>query len=56
MVQEGHSVLAHITDFLPYFYIAVPRGLMKEDLPGFIGYLNVSSKAAVLVLALTVTP
>ncbi|TCD65917.1 DNA-directed DNA polymerase delta [Steccherinum ochraceum] len=40
VTQEGHSVLAHITDFLPYFYIAVPRGLVKEDLPGFIGYLN----------------
>lgn len=41
VTQEGHSVLAHITDFLPYFYIATPRGLREDDLTSFIFYLNV---------------
>ncbi|KAF7770588.1 hypothetical protein Agabi119p4_6562 [Agaricus bisporus var. burnettii] len=40
VTQEGHSVMALITDFLPYFYIAVPRGFQDEDMTAFKGYLN----------------
>ncbi|KAH0582948.1 DNA-directed DNA polymerase delta [Termitomyces sp. 'cryptogamus'] len=38
--ETGHSVLAHITDFLPYFYIAVPRGFNREDVIPFRQELN----------------
>ena len=41
-LQAGNSVLAHITDFLPYFYVAQPRGFLREDLDPFREYLNVS--------------
>jgi hypothetical protein len=40
--QAGHSVLANVTDFLPYFYIAVPRGFIQDDLESFRSDLNVS--------------
>ncbi|KAF8075071.1 DNA polymerase family B-domain-containing protein [Lyophyllum atratum] len=40
VTEAGHSVLAHITDFLPYFYIAVPRGFVKNDLESFRRELN----------------
>ncbi|CAL1714984.1 unnamed protein product [Somion occarium] len=32
VTDTGHSVLAHVTDFLPYFYVACPRGLLSDDL------------------------
>ncbi|KAG5342462.1 DNA polymerase delta catalytic subunit [Termitomyces sp. T112] len=38
--ETGHSVLAHITDFLPYFYLAVPRGFNREDVIPFRQELN----------------
>lgn len=44
-LQEGHSVLANITDFLPYFYIPVPRGFLDSDITAFSLYLNVSPLA-----------
>jgi len=40
-VQEGHSVLAHIKGFWPYFYVAVPRGFETEDIHSFMSDLNV---------------
>ncbi|KAG6813826.1 DNA-directed DNA polymerase delta [Tricholoma furcatifolium] len=40
VTETGHSVLAHITDFLPYFYIAVPRGFTVDDIGSFRQYLN----------------
>ncbi|KAG5647896.1 hypothetical protein DXG03_007820 [Asterophora parasitica] len=40
VTETGHSVLAHITDFLPYFYVAVPRGFDKGDLESFRADLN----------------
>ncbi|KAJ7281884.1 DNA polymerase family B-domain-containing protein [Mycena rebaudengoi] len=40
VTKDGHSVLAHITDFLPYFYIAQPRGFREEDLEPFRLHLN----------------
>jgi hypothetical protein len=40
--QAGNSILAIVTDFLPYFYIAVPRGFGQDDLESFRFDLNVS--------------
>lgn len=40
-VKEGHSVLAHITGFMPYFYVPVPRGFEDADIPPFMSELNV---------------
>ncbi|RDB23547.1 DNA polymerase delta catalytic subunit [Hypsizygus marmoreus] len=40
VTEAGHSVLAHITDFLPYFYIPVPRGFDKDDMETFRVDLN----------------
>ncbi|KAH9975916.1 DNA polymerase family B-domain-containing protein [Lactifluus volemus] len=42
VTQEGHSVLAHITGFMPYFYIAVPRGFTTDDVHPFMSELNAS--------------
>jgi hypothetical protein len=42
IVQEGHSVLAHVHDFLPYFWVAAPRGFANTDCHDFANYLNVS--------------
>jgi hypothetical protein len=36
-------VFATVTDFLPYFYIAVPRGFQDGDIEPLRIYLNVSS-------------
>ncbi|GLB41714.1 putative DNA polymerase [Lyophyllum shimeji] len=40
VTETGHSVLAHITDFLPYFYVAVPRGFTQEDVESFRAEMN----------------
>jgi hypothetical protein len=34
-------VLIHVTGFMPYFYIAVPRGFETADIAPFISDLNV---------------
>jgi hypothetical protein len=34
-------VLVHVTGFMPYFYIPVPRGFENEDIGPFITDLNV---------------
>lgn len=41
VTQEGHSVLAHVTDFHPYLWVAAPRGFTNADCEGFQLYLNV---------------
>lgn len=41
--QLGHSVMALITGFLPYFYVPVPRGFENSDINPFMNYLNVST-------------
>jgi len=41
-MQVGHSVLATVTDFFPYFYVSYPRGLTDGDLDSLRQYLNVS--------------
>ncbi|KAJ7918757.1 DNA polymerase family B-domain-containing protein [Mycena leptocephala] len=40
VTKDGHSVLANITGFLPYFYVAQPRGFREEDLEPFRLHLN----------------
>ncbi|KAJ7089671.1 DNA polymerase family B-domain-containing protein [Mycena belliarum] len=40
VTKEGYSVLAHIRGFLPYFYVAQPRGFREEDLGPFREHLN----------------
>ncbi|KXN81551.1 DNA polymerase delta catalytic subunit [Leucoagaricus sp. SymC.cos] len=40
VTQDGHSVMTLITDFLPYFYIGLPRGFQDDDLSPFREYLN----------------
>ncbi|KZS94329.1 hypothetical protein SISNIDRAFT_453212 [Sistotremastrum niveocremeum HHB9708] len=37
---DGHSVLANVSDFLPYFYVPVPRGLTLEDLGPLRDHIN----------------
>lgn len=34
--------MANITTFLPYFYVAYPRGFLDENMEGLREYLNVS--------------
>ncbi|KAG5220973.1 DNA-directed DNA polymerase delta [Salix suchowensis] len=33
--EHGHSVLAVVTGFLPYFYVPVPRGFADDELESF---------------------
>lgn len=40
VTEAGHSVLVNVTDFLPYFYIGVPRGFGDDDLEPFKADLN----------------
>lgn len=40
VTEEGHSVLAHIKDFLPYMYASSPRGFAEEDCAPFKNHLN----------------
>ena len=39
--QKGHSVMASVTDFMPYFYVPAPRGFRSEDIDSFVNELNV---------------
>ncbi|KAH7890713.1 DNA polymerase family B-domain-containing protein [Phlebopus sp. FC_14] len=43
VTEAGHSVLANVTDFAPYFYIPVPRGFLDSDLDPFVDALNKSA-------------
>ncbi|KAG2070221.1 hypothetical protein BDR04DRAFT_1100449 [Suillus decipiens] len=40
VTEDGNSVLAYVTGFLPYFYVAVPRGFDESDLDAFADQLN----------------
>lgn len=42
MLQAGNSVLANVTQFMPYFYIPVPRGFDNSDVDAFTDAVNVS--------------
>ncbi|KAI8974553.1 DNA polymerase family B-domain-containing protein [Trametes punicea] len=52
VTEGGHSVLSHVTDFLPYFYIATPRGFSNDDIDSFMRYLNTTSGGVVRNLEL----
>lgn len=41
VTQEGHSVLAHIHGFRPYFYVAAPPGFLNKDLEPLKDFINV---------------
>ncbi|CAE6482066.1 unnamed protein product [Rhizoctonia solani] len=49
VTTEGHSVLAHVTDFLPYFYIATPRGYDPSESQAFMDHLNSQTAAGTVV-------
>ncbi|PWN19351.1 hypothetical protein BCV69DRAFT_283987 [Microstroma glucosiphilum] len=40
VTKEGHSVLVHVNSFLPYFFIAAPRGFRPADCTDFTNHLN----------------
>ncbi|KZV72219.1 hypothetical protein PENSPDRAFT_751123 [Peniophora sp. CONT] len=40
VTEGGHSVMAHIMGFQPYFYVPVPRGFENSDIEPFRSYLN----------------
>ncbi|KAK7031378.1 DNA polymerase [Favolaschia claudopus] len=40
VTKEGNSVLANVTGFKPYFYVAQPRGFTEADLEPFRQHLN----------------
>ncbi|KAK0549667.1 DNA-directed DNA polymerase delta [Tilletia horrida] len=40
VTKTGHSVLVHVNGFLPYFYIAAPRGFIEDDCRAFAAHLN----------------
>ncbi|KAF8573753.1 hypothetical protein K439DRAFT_1399532 [Ramaria rubella] len=42
VTQTGYSVLAHVTDFRPYFYVPAPRGFLNSDVRPFKDTLNSS--------------
>lgn len=44
-LKDGHSVLAHIHGFVPYFYVAAPRGFTENDLESFARQLDVSNSS-----------
>ncbi|KAF8328374.1 delta DNA polymerase [Cantharellus anzutake] len=50
VTEAGHSVLAHITHFLPYFYVATPRGFTSEDLTPFREHINNITEPGALLL------
>ncbi|KAF9054588.1 DNA polymerase family B-domain-containing protein [Panaeolus papilionaceus] len=48
--QEGHSVVATVTDVLPYFYVPVPRGFTDDDFNPFRSYLNDAINESSIIL------
>ncbi|KAK2465669.1 hypothetical protein APHAL10511_002213 [Amanita phalloides] len=40
VTEDGNSVMALITGFLPYFYISAPRGFTEKDIGALTKYLN----------------
>ncbi|KZP01626.1 delta DNA polymerase [Calocera viscosa TUFC12733] len=52
VTERGHSVLMHVTGFFPYFYVAVPRGLIEDDCKALRRYLNERNDDAVSELSI----
>ncbi|SGY32734.1 BQ5605_C002g01405 [Microbotryum silenes-dioicae] len=40
VTQAGYSVLLHITGFMPYFWIAAPKGFVNDHCVSLMGHLN----------------
>ncbi|KAI9347758.1 DNA polymerase family B-domain-containing protein [Obelidium mucronatum] len=40
ITEEGHSVLAHVHGFLPYFYVPAPAGFQGEHIAAFSSALD----------------
>ncbi|KAI0295971.1 hypothetical protein BC826DRAFT_1006478 [Russula brevipes] len=49
VTEEGHSVLVHVKGFMPYFFVAVPRGFVAEDIQSFMSELNSLVNAVVSI-------
>jgi DNA polymerase delta subunit 1 len=45
-IQNGNSVLLHVSSFLPYLYVAAPRGFTNDDCRDFSNSLNVRLAAS----------
>ncbi|KAH0836609.1 hypothetical protein J3R83DRAFT_8309 [Lanmaoa asiatica] len=43
VTEAGNSVLANVTQFMPYFYVPVPRGFDNADLDAFTDDVNKSA-------------
>ena len=58
VTEEGHSVLCNVKEFLPYFWVAAPKGFRNEDCKDFVNYLNVCIHVclALYVLTLVIAP
>ncbi|CAE6402164.1 unnamed protein product [Rhizoctonia solani] len=54
VTAEGHSVLARVTDFLPYLYIATPRGYDPNESQAFMDHINGQIAAGTVVKIETV--
>ncbi|KAH9479640.1 DNA-directed DNA polymerase delta [Psilocybe cubensis] len=52
VTEEGHSVLASITNFKPYFYVPAPRGFTSDDLEPFKNYLTGQLESGSLVISI----
>lgn len=42
VTEKGHSVLTHVSGFLPYFYVPAPVGFDKKHIPAFVRSLETS--------------
>ncbi len=42
VTEDGHSVVAHVHGFMPYFFVAVPEAFRQEHLPEFRKQLNLA--------------
>ncbi|KAL1529097.1 hypothetical protein AB1Y20_000057 [Prymnesium parvum] len=45
VTKEGHSVVAHVHGFKPYFFVRAPPGFTPQDIPQFQATLNAKIKA-----------
>ncbi|KAF8141671.1 DNA polymerase family B-domain-containing protein [Boletus edulis] len=43
ITEDGNSVLANVVQFMPYFYVPVPRGFGNADTDAFMDAVNTSS-------------
>jgi hypothetical protein len=56
VTATGHSVLVHVSAFLPYFYMHAPRGFVASDCTAFLNHLCVRACAPSVVLLRSTDP